>query len=249
MAENTQQQPNDTIESGQSSISPEPPQTAGEADATTQLQFRLWNPPPAGTVPPPPLPSDLEPTAAEVAAAYQSQSKRVERLQNVPLVTQQMRDRQQADRLRKWPNCIIRVRFHNQMQLEKSFPSTSKIKAVYAFVRDCLDDETKPIKFILYQPPARELKVSDITVRDKTLLELQLAPASVLLLRFLSDELNARDKLPPLQQSILAVAEDLPLISASGDEPVGPSEVVKPRSSKGDVEQKLAKFLKLPARK
>ncbi len=35
------------------------------------------------------------------------------------------------------------------MQLEKSFPSTSKIKAVYAFVRDCLNDETKPVKFVL----------------------------------------------------------------------------------------------------
>ena len=97
------------------------------------------------------------------------------------------------------------------MQLEKAFPSTSKIKLVYAFVRDCLNEEAKAIKFVLCkdlyrlclsvsnpiilvpdQPPARELKVSDATVRDKTLMELQLAPSSVLLLRFLSDELNSK---------------------------------------------------------
>ncbi|KAG9091396.1 hypothetical protein FRC06_000583 [Ceratobasidium sp. 370] len=134
------------------------------------------------------------------------------------------------------------------MQLEKSFPSTSKIKAIYAFVRECLNDETKPIKFVLYQPPARELKVSDATVRDKTLLELQLAPASVLLLRFLSNELNDREQLPPLQQSILAAAEDLPVSIPSGEKPAEQSQVAAPQNPKA-VEQKLARFLKLPLRK
>jgi hypothetical protein len=40
------------------------------------------------------------------------------------------------------------------------------------------------------QPPKRDLKVSDPTVRDLTLAELQLAPSSVLLLRFEDDQLN-----------------------------------------------------------
>ena len=40
------------------------------------------------------------------------------------------------------------------------------------------------------QPPRRDLKVSDPGVRDLSLAELQLAPSSVLLLRFEDDELN-----------------------------------------------------------
>lgn len=40
------------------------------------------------------------------------------------------------------------------------------------------------------QPPKRDLKVSDPTVRDLSLAELQLAPSSVLLLRFEDDQLN-----------------------------------------------------------
>ncbi|KAG8687036.1 hypothetical protein FRC08_012181 [Ceratobasidium sp. 394] len=220
------------------------PQTVGETSTLPGMPFRLWNPPTGMSTSALLIPTDLEPTAAEVAAAYQDQSRRAERLQNPPLMTQQMRDRQQAARLKKWPNCTIRVRFHNQMQLEKSFPSTSKIKAVYAFVRECLNDETKPIKFVLYQPPARELKVSDATVRDKTLLELQLTPASVLLLRFLSDELNDREKLPPLQQGILAAAEDLPVLAHSTEDLAEQPRVTAPQDPKA-VQQKLTKFLKL----
>lgn len=39
-------------------------------------------------------------------------------------------------------------------------------------------------------PPKRELKVSDPQVRDQTLLQLQLAPSSVLHLKFEDDTLN-----------------------------------------------------------
>ena len=41
------------------------------------------------------------------------------------------------------------------------------------------------------QPPKRDLKVSDPKVRDLTLFELQLAPSSVLLLRFEDESLNS----------------------------------------------------------
>ena len=106
----------------------------------------------------------------------------------------------------------IRVRFADGTQLEKAFPSSSKIRAVYAFVRDSLREDVKPIKFVLCafrstfffcnqkkklkkllqasNPPPRDLKVSDPDVRDLTLAELGLAPSSVLLLRFVDDELN-----------------------------------------------------------
>lgn len=83
-------------------------------------------------------------------------------------------------------------------------------------------------------PPKRELKVSDPKVRDLSLVELQLAPSSVLLLRFEKDELNGEwdsrlthqvrvssdifsliwtvsDIPAPLDPAILARAEDFPL--------------------------------------
>ena len=113
----------------------------------------------------------------------------------------------------------IRVRFGDLTQLEKVFPSSSKIRAVYAFVRDALREDVKPIKFVLCayvfyssvlvwsshialratasNPPPRELKVSDPAVRDLTLAELGLAPSSVLHLRFVDDELNRKSFFRP----------------------------------------------------
>ena len=41
------------------------------------------------------------------------------------------------------------------------------------------------------QPPHRDLKVSDLHVRDLTLTELQLTPSSILLLRFEDEALNS----------------------------------------------------------
>lgn len=43
----------------------------------------------------------------------------------------------------------IRVKFSDRSQLEKTFQSTNKIKAVYAFVRNSLREDVKPIKFVL----------------------------------------------------------------------------------------------------
>lgn len=42
----------------------------------------------------------------------------------------------------------------DQTQLEKTFSSTNKIKSVYAFVRGCLREDVKSIKFILCKLPA-----------------------------------------------------------------------------------------------
>ena len=46
-------------------------------------------------------------------------------------------------------------------------------------------------------PPPRDLKVSDPEVRDLTLTKLELAPSSVLLLRFVDNVLNCVFLLPP----------------------------------------------------
>lgn len=221
--------------------------------AIAHAPFKLWNPPTETRPTVAPELEDLEPTAAEIVAAYQAQARKSENLRNAPLLTQEIRERQQREKYKKWPNCVIRIRFHNQMQLEKSFPSTNKIKSVYAFVRDCLNEDAKQVKFILYQPPAREMKVSDANVRDKSLLELQLAPSSVLLLRFLSDELNDRERNPPLHQSILASAADFPMVAdaiqSAPDKATGETKPAAVGRSGNEVENKLARFLKLQPRK
>jgi tether containing UBX domain for GLUT4 len=115
------------------------------------------------------------------------------------------------------------VCFPDRTQLEKVFPSSSKIRTIYAFVRDSLREDVKSVKFILCMyrrvglihpplypsgllvwnsqicspnlciasnPPPRDLKVSDPTVRDLTLGELGLAPSSILHFRFVDDGLN-----------------------------------------------------------
>ena len=41
------------------------------------------------------------------------------------------------------------MRFPDCTQLEKTFPSSGKIRSVYAFVRDSLREDVKPIKFVL----------------------------------------------------------------------------------------------------
>lgn len=41
------------------------------------------------------------------------------------------------------------MRFADLTQLEKVFPSSSKIRAIYAFVRESLREDVKAIKFIL----------------------------------------------------------------------------------------------------
>ena len=100
----------------------------------------------------------------------------------------------------------IRVKFADGTQLEKVFPSTDKIRSIYAFVRSALREDAKPVKFILCayetcvvtcrlttavdQLPNRELKVSDLAVRDLSLSKLDLAPRAVLQLRFLDEALN-----------------------------------------------------------
>ncbi|KAH7912311.1 hypothetical protein BJ138DRAFT_1100361 [Hygrophoropsis aurantiaca] len=151
------------------------------------------------------------PTPADLKAAQATLSARTHTLINAPLQVRAVREAAQKLKRDKWPNTTIRIRFTDRTQLEKIFPSTDKIRSVYAFVRASLRDDVKPIKSILYQsPPKRDLKVSDPKVRDLTLAELQLAPSSVLLLRFEDESLNGSDIPAPLQPSIIAQAIQLP---------------------------------------
>ncbi len=119
-------------------------------------------------------------------------------------------------------------------------------------------------------PPKRELKVSDLKVRDQTLLQLQLAPTAILHLKFEDESLNRKSLLyvvwtlnepwchdidvnspAPLAQSFLAVAEDPPrppVIEepATAATPAGPA---KAKATSGSASSqgptKVPKWLKL----
>jgi len=160
-----------------------------------------------------PLPDDyFTPTPMDLKAAQATMSARTQALTNAPLQLRAVREAELKAKRDRWPETTIRIRFPDQSQLEKVFPSTNKIKSVYAFVRACLREDIKPIKFILYQsPPKRDLKVSDPLVRDVTLAELQLAPSSILLLRFDDEKLNHSHVPAPLAPEILSQAVDLPV--------------------------------------
>jgi len=145
------------------------------------------------------------------------------------------------------------VRFLDRTQLEKTFPSNSKIRAVYAFVRDTLREDAKSNKFILSSnPPPRDLRVSDPDVRDLTLAELGLAPSSVLLLRFVDDELNRSNLPAPLASAVLERAIELtaPPSFDENRKKDGPSSVAASSKGKGSSgEVKVPKWLKLGPKK
>ncbi|KAI0324679.1 hypothetical protein GY45DRAFT_1331299 [Cubamyces sp. BRFM 1775] len=236
------------------------------ADSTTSTsqpspqdkpQFRYFRPPSSAHQPRNDLPDNyFDVTAADIRAQQAMLAARRDALQNAPLRTAAMREAEDKKRRARWPQTTIRVKFSDRSMLEKSFPSTDKIKSVYAFVRGSLREDVKPIKFVLYQsPPKREYKVSDPKVRDLSLAELDLAPSSLLLLKFEDDSLNHQDVPAPLDPSILALAEDLPAPPVFDADPStnkddGKSGGSRPRANlelagKDEGERKFPKWLKL----
>ncbi|KAH9941348.1 hypothetical protein B0H21DRAFT_552613 [Amylocystis lapponica] len=236
-----------------SSVNPSPG-TMNAGDAST---FKFYRPSQSATHSPRQLPdSYFTPTTADLRAAQASLSARTQALVNAPLRTQTMRDADEKVKRARWPNTTIRVKFSDRSQLEKTFPSTDKIRSVYAFVRSSLREDVRPIKFVLYQtPPKREFKVSDPNVRDLSLLDLQLSPSSVLLLRFEDDSLNHSDVTAPLDPSILMLAEDLPLPPdfdadpSPGSSAPASSTASMAGSSTSQTEKKIPKWLKLGPKK
>ncbi|KAJ6584558.1 hypothetical protein B0H19DRAFT_1105553 [Mycena capillaripes] len=219
--------------------------------------FKLYKPS-SSTVPPPPLSDDyFTPTAADLKLAQSTLTARTQALVDAPLQLRAVRDAAEKAKRDRWPNTTIRIKFTDCTQLEKVFPSSSKMRAVYAFVRGSLSEDVKPVKFVLYQPPKRDLKVSDATVRDLTLAELQLAPSSVLLLRFEDSAheeqaraLNGSSVSAPLAPEVLEQAIDLPAPLSSD---ASPSSSSSPSSSgakpSSTIEKKIPKWLKMGLKK
>jgi len=233
--------------------------STGTQDDSELPAFRYFRPPQGGSERKDLPDSYFQPSAADLKAAQASLSRRTQALVNAPLKTHAIREAEEKTKRARWPTTTIRIKFSDRSQLEKTFPSTDKIKAVYAFVRSSLREDVKPIKFVLYQtPPKREFKVSDAAVRDLTLAELQLAPSSVLLLSFFDENLNHTDAPAPLDPSILAAAEDLPKppnfdtdekANAASTAPAGRTLSGQPAPEAPAAEKKMPKWFKMGTKK
>ncbi|KAL1745409.1 hypothetical protein HDZ31DRAFT_63156 [Schizophyllum fasciatum] len=230
-----------------------PPVTtlAPAVPAPAPADYKVYKPSDWSHLHPPPPPPDayFTPSPADVQAAQATLSARTHALTDRPLELRAVRDARERAKRERWPNTTIRVRFPDRTQLERVFPSTSRIKAVYAFVRERLRDDVKPIKFILYQPPRLDLKNSDPDVRDKSLAELHLSPSSILLLRFEDAALNHPTYPAPLLPDVLALAEDLPP-PPGYEQPEPPAQAPAkegappaPPKSSGSGEKKIPKWL------
>ncbi|KAG2146073.1 uncharacterized protein EDB93DRAFT_1104471 [Suillus bovinus] len=227
--------------------------SAGDTAAT---EFKVYKPPNSSTTSAPleELPdSYFTPSPADLKAAQATLSARTRSLVDAPLQVRAQREAAETSKRDRWPNTTIRVRFSDRTQLERIFPSTDKIRSVYAFVRSSLRDDVKPIKFILYQsPPKRDLKVSDPNVRDLSLAQLHLAPSSVLLLRFEDESLNGTTVPAPLLPSILANAIELPKPPSADAEPLKaekPDSTPPTTTSSTSAGKKIPKWLKAGLKK
>jgi len=233
------------------------PAPSSEPTPVAAPSFKVYKPS-SSAAPPPPLPDDyFTPTAADLKLAQSSLVAKTNALNEAPLQLRAVREAAEKSKRDRWPNTTIRIRFTDRTQLEKVFPSSSKIRAIYAFVRDSLREDVKPVKFVLYQPPKRDLKVSDLTVRDLTLSELYLAPSSVLLLRFEDSAhaeeahaLNGSSVSAPLRPDILSQAIDLPappVSDVSSSKPSGSGSDLK--SAVNTLEKKIPKWMKMGLKK
>lgn len=229
------------------------PGSSSTSDAPV-AEFKVYKPPTTSTTSTPEeLPdSYFTLSPADLKAAQATLSARTRSLVDAPLQVRAQREAAEKAKRDRWPNTTIRVRFSDRTQLEKMFPSTDKIRSVYAFVRSSLRDDVKSIKFILYQsPPKRDLKVSDPDVRDLSLAQLQLAPSSVLLLRFENESLNGTNVPAPLLPSIAASAIELPKPPSADAEPPKVEKPATPptTTSSTSTGKKMPKWLKAGLRK
>ncbi|KIJ66800.1 hypothetical protein HYDPIDRAFT_85448 [Hydnomerulius pinastri MD-312] len=216
---------------------------------TAPSDFKVYKPPAStGASPLGELPeSYFTPTASDIKAAQATLTARTQAMVNAPLQLRATREAADKAKRDRWPNTTIRVRFSDRTQLEKTFPSTDKIRTVYAFVRSSLREDVKPIKFILYQsPPKRDLKVTDPKVKDLTLSELQLAPSSVLLLRFEDESLNGSTVPAPLLSTMIAQVIDLPKPPVFEEKAGSPKPETSSTagSSNTGLEKKIPKWFK-----
>ncbi|KDN53179.1 hypothetical protein K437DRAFT_253509 [Tilletiaria anomala UBC 951] len=168
-----------------------------------------------GALPSPPT-EEPKATPAELKAAFADHIQ-MRHGPDAPLMTKAMREKAEAmlgKQKRTWEYVKIRVRFSDRTQIESSFPSSASINEVYTFVRGAVRQDVLDNKkggFTLYTaPPCKDYVESDAKIRGKGLVELGLAPAAVLNVRWEDTAMNSNAYPAPLKAELLCSAADLP---------------------------------------
>lgn len=227
---------------------PQSSSTPPSFSETSPSEFKVYRPPASAVVPQLGELSEsfFTPTAHEIKVAQATLTSRTQALNNAPLQLRATREAAEKAKRDRWPNTTIRIRFSDRTQLEKVFLSSERIQSVYTFVCTSLRDDLKSSNFILYQsPPKREFKLSDPKVRDLSLAELQLAPSSVLLVRFEDDSLNRTGVPAPLLPSIVAQAIELPTPPTFEDTTKSQQSTSLKAKTGSDKEKKVPKWFKV----
>ncbi|KAK9469920.1 hypothetical protein V1512DRAFT_257334 [Lipomyces arxii] len=137
-----------------------------------------------------------------------------------PLLTKELRRKQEAEKRAKIERCEVRIRFPDQTQLLSMFKASETIGDIMTFVRFSLVDPMLPFYFFI-TPPRRELKDA-----SKTLVE-DLKFGSREIVYFAWDtkaiaELQGDSFVPPaqpLREEVLKQARDIGTIKTFDSEP------------------------------
>lgn len=169
------------------------------------------------TAPPPPEnEDDLEPTGAELRAAY-ADAVRQRYGPDAPLMTSAMRARRDAElgkQKKQFDAVRVRVRFADRTQIESSFAPSATMADIYALVDASVVGSGN---YVLFQaPPRRDF----LRAEPASLAALGFAPAAVLGIRWDDAARNgacsctkpdaATDAPAPLRNDLRAKARDMP---------------------------------------
>ncbi|ORZ30781.1 hypothetical protein BCR44DRAFT_1443818 [Catenaria anguillulae PL171] len=149
-----------------------------DVDPTAQTSVpSAAGPPPAATQ----VLEQHQPTEAEIehhpdpVPVLSAQERRRRELENMPLKTQAMRDREERQRRAKFPRTLIRVKLPDEYLLQLTFYTHEKVSALYSTLASLLITTPPPLSFRLVTTAPR---MKDLDPTDD-FWTAQLAPASV----------------------------------------------------------------------
>ncbi|KAJ3011867.1 UNVERIFIED_CONTAM: hypothetical protein HDU68_001484 [Siphonaria sp. JEL0065] len=141
-------------------------------------------------------------SSTELKLAYISSKNKAKQLEDAPLMTKAMRDREEELKMKKWPKTMIRVRFPDRVTVQAAFLSTEPVSAIYTLISETLATPTK--KYILYTtPPLLNLD----SKKEFTFWKAGLAPATIVYFKW--EDGNITDSY--LNQMYMSKMEELPV--------------------------------------
>jgi len=108
----------------------------------------------------------------EMKILISQQTKKQKELENMPLKTRAMREQEDEQKRKKYPKCLIRIKFPNRTMAEMTFLSNELVSDLYKEVEAILYTKEKP--FYLYTTPPKAI-LSD---QSQSLWKAGLVPSS-----------------------------------------------------------------------